>query len=551
MTEATKHWEGQIVEGLYPLRQFLGSSDHSAVFLTEHGSEKQKAAIKLVPADPATSDRALAEWESAAELVHPNLLKLLDGGKCRIDGNNLLYLVMEYAEENLAEILRERALTADEARQMLDPVLDALEFLHGKGFVHGDVKPANILAIGDKLKLSSDAICRAGEAPAMPKKAGVYDPPEAISGVPGPAGDVWALGTTLVEVLTQRLPDWQPGPHVEPTVPATIPAPFLEIARQCLRVDPQRRINIGDISAKLSARAALASAAAAGSAIASLTSIAAPTAPSPTPVAAAQKPVVVSQAVPARPAIRPKAGVPMPRPEESREKPRFMVPLIIGALVLAAVVAVPRLMTHRTAEQPTTSPTASGTPTSQGSVPNAGAATGEPHSASTGGKQGHVPEKTITAAHEPARTEQPAAQPPAVEAVKSPSDSGQPSATPAATTAAASEKVARTAIRGSGSGKGEVLDQILPDVSQKARDTIHGKVRVSVKVHVDAAGAVSDAELDSAGPSKYFADLALQAAKKWVFSPPEIEGKSVVSEWRLRFDFRQKETKVVPTQTAP
>jgi len=74
---------------------------------------------------------------------------------------------------------------------------------------------------------------------------------------------------------------------------------------------------------------------------------------------------------------------------------------------------------------------------------------------------------------------------------------------------------------------------------------------VAVKVHVDAAGAVSNAELDSPGPSAFFADLALNAARKWVFSPPEANGKSVPSEWVLHFVFTQGDTKVTPKQTAP
>ena len=117
--------------------------------------------------------------------------------------------------------------------------------------------------------------------------------------------------------------------------------------------------------------------------------------------------------------------------------------------------------------------------------------------------------------------------------------------------APASEEVAKSSPGVAGSGRGEVLDQVLPDVSPKARGTIQGKVRVSVKVHVDSAGSVSGAELDSAGPSSFFADLALQAARKWAFTPPEVDGKSVASEWRLRFEFTQKDTKVIPAQTAP
>ena len=76
-------------------------------------------------------------------------------------------------------------------------------------------------------------------------------------------------------------------------------------------------------------------------------------------------------------------------------------------------------------------------------------------------------------------------------------------------------------------------------------------MRVSIKVHVDQAGTVSGAELDSPGPSQYFSDLALQAARRWAFTPPEVNGKSVASEWNLRFVFTQDNTKVTPTQTAP
>ncbi len=99
--------------------------------------------------------------------------------------------------------------------------------------------------------------------------------------------------------------------------------------------------------------------------------------------------------------------------------------------------------------------------------------------------------------------------------------------------------------------RGEVLDQVLPDVSEKARGTIQGKVRVTVRVHVEPAGNVSQAELDSPGPSKYFADLAVQAARRWEFTPPEVNGHSVPSDWRIRFEFSQTGTQAFPRQTAP
>jgi TonB family protein len=102
-----------------------------------------------------------------------------------------------------------------------------------------------------------------------------------------------------------------------------------------------------------------------------------------------------------------------------------------------------------------------------------------------------------------------------------------------------------------GAARGEVLDQILPQISDKARATIQGKVRIAVKVQVDAAGNVSDAQFDSAGPSRAFADLALQAARRWEFTPPEVDGRSVPSVWLIRFELGPSDTKVFPKQVAP
>jgi TonB family protein len=103
----------------------------------------------------------------------------------------------------------------------------------------------------------------------------------------------------------------------------------------------------------------------------------------------------------------------------------------------------------------------------------------------------------------------------------------------------------------SSSSRGEVLDQILPEASPGALATIHGVVRVSVRVQVDPSGTVSDAAFDSPGPSKYFADLALQAARRWQFTSPEAGGHSVPSEWLIRFQFTPSGPKAIPTQTAP
>ena len=66
MFEDGKQWEGKVVNGIFPLRQYLGGSDRSAVYLTEIGGQNpRKAAIKLVEANIADADIQLARWRLA------------------------------------------------------------------------------------------------------------------------------------------------------------------------------------------------------------------------------------------------------------------------------------------------------------------------------------------------------------------------------------------------------------------------------------------------------------------------------------------------------
>jgi len=249
---AWKQWEGQVVDGEFHLCRYLGGCEQSAVFLTGCGErEPRKAAIKLVPVERENAELQLSQWEQAAKLSHPHLIRLFQMGRWQLSNMDLLYVVMEYAEEDLSQVLPHRPLTGAEAREMLEPVLDALAYVHGKGFVHGHLKPANILAVDDQLKLSSEGVCRVGESGAGPGKPGVYDPPEITGGGISLAGDVWSLGVTLTEALTQRLPVWEGAEQEEPVLPETLPTPFLDIARHCLRRDPQRRWTVADIAARL------------------------------------------------------------------------------------------------------------------------------------------------------------------------------------------------------------------------------------------------------------------------------------------------------------
>jgi TonB family protein len=75
-------------------------------------------------------------------------------------------------------------------------------------------------------------------------------------------------------------------------------------------------------------------------------------------------------------------------------------------------------------------------------------------------------------------------------------------------------------------------------VPQKAVRTISGTVKVDIRVNVDPNGSVSDASIESQGPSQYFANFALKAAKAWKFTP-RSDGQGASSVWTLEFLFRQ------------
>ena len=110
MSFSWKQYEGQVINNTFPLQRYLGGSSESAVFLTQlAGPQSSKAVVKLIP-EGTSVDLQLSLWRRASKLTHPNLLQLYQGGRCRLADMDLLYVVMEFAEENLSEILPQRAL---------------------------------------------------------------------------------------------------------------------------------------------------------------------------------------------------------------------------------------------------------------------------------------------------------------------------------------------------------------------------------------------------------------------------------------------------------
>jgi TonB family protein len=241
-------WVGQSVDGRFPLREYLGGSRNSAVFLTQIGGpEGARAVIKLVPASSCDAEAQLALWRGTVRLSHPNLIRILDGGRCWLAGNDLIFVVMEYAEENLGEVLPRRALTPAEGYAMLRPIMEALKYLHQQRLVHGHLRPSNVMAVNEELKVSSDGVRPAGEFKSSADTS-IYDAPELPKGTISSAADMWSLSALLTEALTPKSTR-QTGAYTG------LPRPFAEIVQHCLRDEPSARWTLSDVEAHLQASA--------------------------------------------------------------------------------------------------------------------------------------------------------------------------------------------------------------------------------------------------------------------------------------------------------
>jgi TonB family protein len=445
MSDFWTKWQGQVVNGVFRLGRCLGSTEHSGVFLTLLGERAPaEVALKLIPAAAAVSQSQLAHLRTAAGLSHPHLIRILQSGRCELDGERYLYIVMEYAEQSLGQILRNRPLSEDEALEILGPTLNALAFLHGRNLVQGQLKPANILAVGDQLKLASDTIRPISEADAGRSTVSAYDPPEYRDGGYSTAGDIWGLGMCLLEALSRRLPAGLDDGRGVVAVPPDFSPAFRDIVVQCLSRRPFDRPKVPEIEAWLRRRA---------------TEAAWVWAPQPAAIPEVSTADVVPP--PALPVEETTLDSAAPQPPRRRT----LVALIVGAVVILAL-SWAGIRALRTPSKP---------------APAAGSLS---QSAS-----------------------------PAVAAVIAERTPPVQASMPAA------------------------LHEEIPDVPLHARQTIHGRIRVAVRVIVDSDGKVAAARADQTGPSRYFERLAIEAAKKWTFPPAETEARRIKV---VRFEFSRE-----------
>ncbi len=254
----------------YHLTELLGEGGFGAVFLADHvigDRHLRRVAVKLIPIEDGDRDRQLAEISIAVSLRHPSLLESHDAGLCTVNGVQLLYLVMEVADESLERRMAKGVLKPDETLEIIRQVAEGLAHLHGlpERYVHRDVKPSNILRVGASWKLSDFGITRGvGRQTNLQtdnlRGTPAYASPETYDGVVSPAQDVWALGVLMAEMLTGSHPFPSGTPQQlmklvlgsEPQFPSPLPPPFDSLALACLRKERNERITAANIIRELS-----------------------------------------------------------------------------------------------------------------------------------------------------------------------------------------------------------------------------------------------------------------------------------------------------------
>ena len=276
LARTSKDLVGTTLAGRYKIIQTLSAGGMGVVYAARHVWTKREVAVKLVRPDLLSDEsviaRFLREAQSAAQLEHPNVVDVLDMGRTE-DG--LVFMALEMLEgETLQQRMRRGAMGVEETILLLEPILDAIVFMHERQMVHRDIKPSNIFlaetprGVVPKLldfglvKILDDAKLAASqpgpseqrEGEARPElrevvtKAGhllgtpLYSAPEQVRAEPniGPAADVWSMGVVLYEAIAGQRPyqasdliiaisaiaSRPPTPHLEadPSVPPRVAA---------------------------------------------------------------------------------------------------------------------------------------------------------------------------------------------------------------------------------------------------------------------------------------------------------------------------------------
>jgi len=201
--------------GRYKIEGLLGQGTMGVVFKAYDPALERHAAIKImntgVNVDDELRARFFREARSAAKLSHPNIISIYELGESR----KRPFIAMEYVEgEDLKAIIKKRAfIPLKEKLRWVSHICEGLDYAHGHGVIHRDIKPGNVFITKEgKLKildfglarLASSEMTRSGMLLGSP----YYMSPEQVKGSQDIDGrsDLFSVGVVLYELLSYRRP---------------------------------------------------------------------------------------------------------------------------------------------------------------------------------------------------------------------------------------------------------------------------------------------------------------------------------------------------------
>ncbi|WEO77837.1 protein kinase [Cryobacterium sp. SO2] len=261
-----------LLRGRYRLLELIGQGGMGAVYKARDEFLGRNVAIKIFLANAtAVADvrRQEDEVNILASLSHHSLVTLLDAAVDRsVPALPRIYLVMELVEgADLQRKLAAGPLPVRQIAQLGYDLAEGLEYIHSRGVVHRDVKPANVLMVdynGDnsrtRAKLTDFGIALLAESERFTAAGSAtgsahYMSPEQAKGEPvGPASDVYALGLVLLECFTGEVAF--PGSAVpsalarlmnDPAIPDSVPQAWAGLIAAMTSLDPRDRPLVHDL----------------------------------------------------------------------------------------------------------------------------------------------------------------------------------------------------------------------------------------------------------------------------------------------------------------
>jgi eukaryotic-like serine/threonine-protein kinase len=116
---------GSVVDGKYPLLEYLGDVAGNGVYATNPLDGRQ-AIIRLMPGGTDDANRTLEQWQAATPLNHPHVARTYAAGETEVVGRTVVFTVTERPDDNLVDAISSRPLSEDEARKLAESVLGAL-----------------------------------------------------------------------------------------------------------------------------------------------------------------------------------------------------------------------------------------------------------------------------------------------------------------------------------------------------------------------------------------------------------------------------------------